>query len=89
MRLIDADALTKEKNIYEADLQLMVPLHIIQDAPAIEAEPVRHGRWESFDDNSWRCSECRRENCYAYDEISQRFTDFYCPNCGAKMDKEG
>ena len=46
----------------------------IMDAPTIEAEPVKHGRWEF----GGFCSECGISN----EELR---TD-YCPNCGAKMD---
>ena len=56
---------------------------IIDDAPTIEAEPVKHGRWE------WRgfnifCSECDFGPYFDSTEPLYR----YCPNCGAKMDKE-
>lgn len=47
---------------------------------------VRHGKWIKYGDDSWECSECHSENCYAYDNNLKRFTDLYCPNCGAKMD---
>ena len=95
MRLIDADALTRKWQAVldeKADekgtvayLTFELFIDRLKEEPTIETEP-RRGRWESIDDNSWRCSVCRRENCYAYDELSKRFTDYYCPNCGAKMD---
>ena len=46
----------------------------VKNAPTIEAEPVRHGRWEC----GGFCSECGIDN-------EERKTDF-CPNCGARMD---
>lgn len=42
MRLIDADALIVSR--YWADCTC--PAQVIQKAPTIEAEPVRHGVWE-------------------------------------------
>lgn len=53
---------------------------MIYDAPAVDAKPVRHGRWlkHGFAD-IWRCTKCGR---YAGDNSA------YCPNCGAKMDAE-
>lgn len=61
----------------------------INEAPAADVVPVVHGRWIPYDDNSsWICSECKAENCYAYDNNIKRFTDKYCPNCGASMDLE-
>ena len=68
----------------------VVDFEDVQDAPAVDAEHVRHGRWIS-DYSSIICSECRAE--YS-DEINCMNRDFkfddlnYCPNCGAKMDAE-
>jgi PHP family Zn ribbon phosphoesterase len=59
---------------------------LVKDAPTIEAEPVRHGRWVS-DTGSWllgRCSQCRE--IYSWDSLAG---SNYCPNCGAKMDGGG
>lgn len=50
----------------------------------IDAEPVRHGEWiEQEDDyhHYWECSECGMG--VGLDDIRH-----FCPNCGAKMDKE-
>ena len=55
------------------------------DAPTIEAEPVRRGKWEIIDDTEfrvpgWYCSLCNYQ-------ISDRYGKYnYCPNCGAKME---
>lgn len=55
----------------------------INNAPAVEAEPVKHGRWEKrkaivFDDEmvGYRCSNCNT----TWDAETN-----YCPNCGADM----
>lgn len=96
-RLIDADAL--KNNAVELDLpfppfnhrskEQIVFLYDIDDAPTIDAEPVRHGRWlpetvSGYDGvnvvYARPCSEC------GYEE--RRFVKRYCPNCGAKMDLE-
>lgn len=56
----------------------------INEAPTIEAEPVRHGRWIKIEPNGlqsrWKCSEC--------DGIVHAVTDF-CPYCGEKMYQDG
>lgn len=67
----------------------------IDDAPGVDAEPVRHGRWEPvfrrnvFGEHyvEWHaCSICKElalsrcENYMDDEELSN-----YCPNCGAKM----
>lgn len=55
----------------------------IANRPAVDAEPVRHGKWINAGHDAFtqyrRCSSCARilANPPAYD---------YCPGCGAKMD---
>lgn len=53
-----------------------------------DVEPVRHGKWISVDsDVIFECSECGTEVSTSWDyDDPDMFT--YCPNCGAKMDKE-
>ena len=62
---------------------------IIDDAPTIDAEPVRHGKWIKADSQQYfrkhypcfTCSEC------GYRKDSQKKWN-YCPNCGCRMDGE-
>lgn len=87
MRPIDADALLKGRQDHE-----MISTHLIWNAPTIDAEPVRHGRW--LDGNRGKhdgtlywyryCSECLYER---NDDNTDKDTK-YCPDCGAKMDGE-
>ena len=59
---------------------------LIDDAPAVDAEPVQRGQWlgcENYNDIA-QCSECGLiRNIYKQEGWN------YCPNCGAKMDAEG
>ena len=59
---------------------------LIDDAPAVDAEPVRHGRWNkpayAAQDWIWRCSACK--GCTEF--IAANVFYKYCPWCGAKMD---
>lgn len=55
-----------------------------QEAPAVDIEPVRHGKWiDKLSDCYWPgdkiCSECGAE--YSFYKVQN-----YCPNCGARMD---
>lgn len=51
---------------------------ILSELPTIDAEPVKHGRWEYKHFSSEpHCSFCLAE--YPVETN-------YCPNCGAKMD---
>lgn len=63
----------------------VVRLHVsdIDVIPAADVAPVVHGRWRlvcvfGFND-CYICSECGK--------IAMNDSN-YCPNCGAKMDKE-
>ena len=63
----------------------------IQRVPAADVQPVRHGRWiVSRTDYGWNSAEfpthCKCSLCGR--EIPYQDQDNYCPNCGAKMDKE-
>ena len=62
-------------------------LEYAQNLPRVDAEPVRREKWIFYSKasigghNVWMCSEC--DTSYNYVECMN-----YCPNCGAKMDKE-
>lgn len=59
-------------------------IEIIKNAPTIEAEPVKHGRWVSQCCYN-TCSACGVSICMWDDDgYIQNFA--YCPKCGAKMD---
>lgn len=87
MRMIDANAL---KTSFEEDGHLSNYIEeFIDNAPTIDAEPVRHGRWiqSKTVPTYHHCSLCKathrmKMSCNVY-----VFTK-YCPNCGAKMDDE-
>lgn len=73
---------------------------IIEDLtkfPAADVAPVRHGEWLNFYGNfsTAECELCAELYEVSPDESPQKeyfdaFKEFYryCPNCGAKMDKE-
>lgn len=61
-------------------------------APAVDAEPVRHGRWIDMQEDDategmWRCSACGFDGYFDIMTPKECGTN-YCPNCGAKMDAE-
>ena len=61
---------------------------VICKAPAVDAEPVRHGRWKNGNNRPFTylrlCSVCGKESYFCGNGCSYN----YCPNCGAKMDAE-
>lgn len=83
-RLIDADAFKKENErllhcdfpyLSEATLE-----ELIDEAPTIDAETVRHGKWIVTTEGIVKCSECKRKFILLKEN--------YCPNCGCRMDAE-
>ena len=73
-RLIDADALMKNvgKIPQLRGITYGRMKKAVEETPTVDAEPVRHGRWE----HGMRCSYCGQI------DLSK---PNYCPNCGAKM----
>ena len=66
----------------------------VNNRPAVDAEPVRHGTWEmcrktikmdfaTLTGTYPTCSLC------GHAEFGMDKSTPYCPNCGAKMDEEG
>lgn len=93
MRLIDADALKEvinrrrdlfngcthlpEKARRDELLQVIVD---INNAPTVDAEPVRRGKWEyHLMPLAKKCSLCG-------ERVAGKSTWIFCPNCGAKME---
>ena len=54
--------------------------------PAADVQPVKHGRWIEVTPKHSRCSVCDATCLIAVYPIS--YNANFCPNCGARMDKE-
>lgn len=74
--------------LYDADAITMNGVKILNQFPAADVVPIRHGRWfainpckdvEGWIEYDYQCSNCK--------EISWEASN-YCQNCGAKMDLE-
>lgn len=67
-----------------------VPVDVIERAPAVEAEPVRHCQWvlveKGPERDIYRCPWCGRtiDTIIVESEVARLFP--YC-HCGTKMDK--
>ena len=92
MRPIDADKLKKHYSWWKGGTREMTMDEakndfdtIVDLQPTVEAEPIKHGRWEvsggytrgSAIISIFRCSVC---------ECESEIPSPYCPQCGAKMD---
>ena len=53
--------------------------------PAADVAPVVHERWEKHG-SKWQCTGCKV--LMSIDGTPQENSLYYCPNCGALMDKE-
>lgn len=105
MRLIDADALkiAMEKTLMPGKDVIMetyfdeVVQAVIDEAPTIEAEPVRHGQNVTYTHpaDMFVCSKCgftceitelRDEDEGMSAHTAYEYDCKFCPDCGAKMD---
>ena len=64
-------------------------LDYIDSEPPADVAPVRHGRWEEWDDGFggtyYHCSVCGEDWC-TIDGTPAENGMRYCPQCGARMD---
>ena len=84
MRLIDADEIIFDEMVKDF---IVVYKHNIDNAPTVDAEPVRHGKWKKTSCKwvTYACSECGERT----DETIMGEPRYvYCPMCGARMDKD-
>ena len=88
---IERDWLYDQMNSTGAEFDIIDALEMIENFPAADVVEVRHGKWvhsEIEDDDwgrtfhKWTCSVC------GYSVAHNPTGENYCPNCGAKMDKE-
>lgn len=90
MRAIDSDELMDRVNFILSRIKspalvetfLALKEHL-EKTPTLALDDIRpHGRWVAQDETLTRfmCSVCEAKNYGGYEK--------FCPNCGAKMDKE-
>lgn len=92
MRLIDADLVHRAKFqtedlIYKRGWNDALD-GVAKCAPTVDAVPVRHGKWIYKDDGCINCSECGADMPFKYYYGYTDWISNYCPQCGARMDKE-
>lgn len=60
-------------------------IQCVKAIPAADVVEVRHERWEEHG-SKWQCTGCKV--LMSIDGTPQENMLYYCPQCGAKMDKE-
>lgn len=82
-----------EDKLFDADMRKVtfgIDVYV-ENMPAADVQPVKHGRWITWDDSGFtKCSCCNSEYYISDLQVvgdSEGFVDF-CPNCGARMDGE-
>mgnify|MGYP001035626461 FL=1 len=80
-RVIDTPTTSPEYQRYRTQLTERVQVaRMVGGAPAADVAPTVHGQWRKVKPVHYQCSICGIN--------TGGFTSNYCPNCGAKMDKE-
>lgn len=76
--------------LYDADAITMNGVKILNQFPAADVEPVRHGRWIYIRKGygEYECSVCHGvdSDCSDYYGAHVVTEQDYCPYCGSRMD---
>lgn len=99
MRLIDADALKALIIRRRKEVKTLTGIDMVMavdDAPTVDAAPVKHGRWAKNKYGYITCSICdsfplavMTGSLITMNLHYELYESEYCPYCGAKMDLEG
>ena len=92
---IERADLYEAMNSQDCEFSLIDALALIEEFPAADVAPVRHGRWIE-DERTYPGPGLKNNLCSVCGEIAGSWKEglepgrkwAYCPNCGARMDKE-
>lgn len=87
MRIIDADQAKEIAEVSLGDIFLQTALKLLIDkVPTLDAVHVAHGYNKYDHDSAFECSVCGFDDWDTLTADNSKYN--YCPNCGAKMDRE-
>lgn len=97
--LISRSALLRETALitehFSDEIDAITIEHAIRTAPAVDAEPMRHGKWLFSDYDYFTCSVCGGQYFTGADSTKDAKAMLennayypYCPYCGASMKGE-
>lgn len=72
------------KSVLAANCPIYNAIISVGAVPAVDAEPVRRGKWVYHDDDMMPYKSCSLCGCEVFDLNGAN----YCPYCGAKMDAD-
>lgn len=84
IEIIDRSELINDLNKFTPEEFKALVNMLILNQPAADVQEVRHGKWIPSIFGTIICSECK-ERITLFGSDTNKF--YYCPNCGAKMDK--
>ena len=84
IRKADVKDALQEKVFHNLTDEFYGAMQVLDELPPADVVPVVHGKWIGYDDTERFAAQCS----LCGNEVDTRFGSNFCPNCGAKMDKE-
>ena len=92
LKNLEDDKMNNAEHCEPVTIQIMERfIRYVKEFPAADVQPVKHGRWITWDDSGFTKCSCCNSEYYIVDlqtvGDSEGFVNF-CPNCGARMERE-
>lgn len=81
------DYIDRDAVFHAMKMDIRPPFAVVRDFPAADVAPVVHGRWVRGN-NEEICLNVKCSVCGMSQPLWAKRDYKFCPDCGAKMDKE-